>query len=36
MALLHEATISPRKDELVNPWLTTRPCPDLRPAIVSG
>ena len=25
MALLHEATISPRKDELVGPWLTTRP-----------
>lgn len=25
MALLHEATISPRKDELVNPWLVTRP-----------
>jgi hypothetical protein len=25
MALLHEATISPRKDELVAPWLTTRP-----------
>lgn len=25
MALLHEATISPRKDELVGPWLATRP-----------
>ena len=25
MALLHEATISPRKDELVDPWLRTRP-----------
>jgi hypothetical protein len=25
MALLHEATISPRKDELVGPWLRTRP-----------
>lgn len=25
MALLHEATISPRKDELVGPWLPTRP-----------
>ncbi|MBM6400663.1 maltokinase N-terminal cap-like domain-containing protein [Phycicoccus sonneratiae] len=25
MALLHEATISPRKDELVTPWLRTRP-----------
>ena len=24
MALLHEATISPRKDELVGPWLPTR------------
>ncbi len=24
MALLHEATISPRKDELVGPWLRTR------------
>lgn len=24
MALLHEATISPRKDELVGPWLATR------------
>lgn len=25
MALLHEATISPRKDELIGPWLRTRP-----------
>jgi hypothetical protein len=25
MALLHEATIRPRKDELVGPWLRTRP-----------
>ena len=25
MALLHEATISPRKDELVGPWLRGRP-----------
>jgi hypothetical protein len=25
MAVLHEATISPRKDELVDPWLRTRP-----------
>jgi hypothetical protein len=25
MALLHEATLSPRKDELVGPWLRTRP-----------
>ena len=25
MALLHEATISPRKDELVGPWLRDRP-----------
>jgi Maltokinase N-terminal cap domain len=25
MAMLHEATISPRKDELVGPWLRTRP-----------
>ena len=25
MALLHEATISPRKDELVGPWLRTKP-----------
>ena len=25
MALLHEATITPRKDELVEPWLRTRP-----------
>ena len=25
MALLHEAKISPRKDELVGPWLRTRP-----------
>jgi hypothetical protein len=25
MALLHEATISPRKDELVDPWLRSRP-----------
>jgi hypothetical protein len=25
MALLHEATISPRKDELIAPWLRTRP-----------
>lgn len=25
MALLHEATITPRKDELVGPWLPTRP-----------
>ena len=25
MALLHEATISPRKDELIEPWLRTRP-----------
>lgn len=25
MALLHEATISPRKDELIDPWLRTRP-----------
>ena len=25
MALLHEATISPSKDELVGPWLRTRP-----------
>ncbi len=25
MALLHEATISPRKDELVDPWLRERP-----------
>lgn len=24
MALLHEATISPRKDELIEPWLRTR------------
>ncbi len=24
MALLHEATISPRKDELIGPWLRTR------------
>src|SRR5688572_19185650 len=24
MALLHEATLSPRKDELVGPWLRTR------------
>jgi hypothetical protein len=24
MAILHEATISPRKDELVEPWLRTR------------
>jgi hypothetical protein len=24
MAVLHEATISPRKDELVGPWLRTR------------
>ena len=25
MATLHEATVSPRKDELVRPWLPTRP-----------
>src|SRR3954451_14121786 len=25
MALLHEATISPRKDELIAPWLRGRP-----------
>ena len=25
VALLHEATISPRKDELIGPWLRTRP-----------
>lgn len=25
MALLHDATISPRKDEIVGPWLRTRP-----------
>lgn len=25
MAVLHEATISPRKDELIGPWLRTRP-----------
>ena len=25
MALLHEATINPRKDELIRPWLRTRP-----------
>lgn len=25
MALLHEATLTPRKDELVGPWLETRP-----------
>lgn len=25
MALLHEATISPRKDELISPWLRARP-----------
>jgi hypothetical protein len=25
MALLHEATVSPRKDELVGPWLRGRP-----------
>ena len=25
MALLHDATISPRKDELIRPWLRTRP-----------
>jgi hypothetical protein len=24
MAILHEATISPRKDELIDPWLRTR------------
>ena len=24
MALLHEATLSPRKDELIEPWLHTR------------
>jgi len=24
MAILHEATISPRKDELIEPWLATR------------
>ncbi len=25
MALIHEATISPRKDEIIGPWLRTRP-----------
>ena len=25
MAVLHQATISPRKDELIEPWLRTRP-----------
>jgi hypothetical protein len=25
MAILHEATLTPRKDELVGPWLRTRP-----------
>jgi hypothetical protein len=29
--LLHEATISPRKDELVDPWLRTRPWWDGEP-----
>ena len=24
MAILHEATITPRKDELIGPWLRTR------------
>lgn len=32
MALLHEATISPRKDELIEPWLRTRPWWDGEPA----
>src|SRR5690348_12706691 len=25
MALLHEATLTPRKDEVIAPWLRTRP-----------